>query len=432
MKPILLIFGKLARIGISQIYPNPIPIKVVSRLRYELKIIHDLKFSPYFLIVWDIVREAGVRGIKTVGRGSAANSLVCHALKITEVNPIDHNLYFERFLNSERTDYPDIDVDFASDKRDEILNYVFKKYGREYVALISSHIHFRGRSAIREVGKAIGVSKKEIDRLTKPLPHSIVISKINEIRQIVPECRNLPLEDEPYRSIIAQAQRIEGFPRHISVHCGGIVISPFVITDLIPLQRTSKGFIVTQYDMNPVEDMGLLKIDLLAQKGLAVLTDTLAAIKKKNGEYIDFNLTDPTVDKKTCKLISHGKTIGCFYIESPGMRHLLKKLDVRNFSTLTAASSIIRPGIAESGMMKTFIQRHNGKEPVAYLDPRMKTILKDTFGVMIYQEDVMKVANTVAGMSLGEADGLRKCMGEKSKSGKNQSISPTFSFRGIS
>ncbi len=404
--------GKLARIGIGQIYPNPIPIKVVRRLRYELKVIHDLNFSAYFLIVWDIVREARARGIQTVGRGSAANSLVCHALKITEVNPIHHNLYFERFLNPERTDYPDIDVDFSSDKRDEILNYVFKKYGRGYVALISAHIHFRGRSSLREVGKAIGVSTKEIDRLTGPLPQSTLISQINEVRKIVPECRDLPLEDEPYRSMISLAQRIEGFPRHISVHSGGIVISPFVITDLIPLQRTSKGFVVTQYDMYPVEDMGLLKIDLLAQKGLAVLADTLAAIKEKNEERIDFNLTDPTVDKKTCQLISHGNTVGCFYIESPAMRHLLKKLDVRSFSTLTAASSIIRPGIAESGMMKKFIQRHNGKEPVAYLDPRMKIILKDTFGVMIYQEDVMKVANTIAGMSLGEADGLRKCMGK--------------------
>lgn len=404
--------GKLARIGIAQIYHNPIPVKVVRRLRYELKIIHDLKFSPYFLIVSDIVREARARGIQTVGRGSAANSLVCHALKITEVNPIHHNLYFERFLNPERTDYPDIDVDFSSDKRDEILNYVFKKYGRGYVALISAHIHFRGRSSLREVGKAIGVPTKEIDRLTGPLPQSILISQINEVRKIVPECRDLPLEDEPYRSMISLAQRIEGFPRHISVHSGGIVISPFVLTDLIPLQRTSKGFVVTQYDMHPVEDMGLLKIDLLAQKGLAVLADTLSTIKEMNGECVDFNLTDPTVDKKTCQLISHGNTIGCFYIESPAMRHLLIKLDVRSFSTLTAASSIIRPGIAESGMMKKFIQRHNGKESAAYLDPRMKTILNDTFGVMIYQEDVMKVANTIAGMSLGEADGLRKCMGK--------------------
>ena len=404
--------GKLARIGIAQIYHNPIPVKVVRRLRYELKIIHDLKFSPYFLIVSDIVREARARGIQTVGRGSAANSLVCHALKITEVNPIHHNLYFERFLNPERTDYPDIDVDFSSDKRDEILNYVFKKYGRGYVALISAHIHFRGRSSLREVGKAIGVPTKEINRLTGPLPQSILISQINEVRKIVPECRDLPLEDEPYRSMISLAQRIEGFPRHISVHSGGIVISPFVLTDLIPLQRTSKGFVVTQYDMHPVEDMGLLKIDLLAQKGLAVLADTLSTIKEMNGECVDFNLTDPTVDKKTCQLISHGNTIGCFYIESPAMRHLLIKLDVRSFSTLTAASSIIRPGIAESGMMKKFIQRHNGKESAAYLDPRMKTILNDTFGVMIYQEDVMKVANTIAGMSLGEADGLRKCMGK--------------------
>ena len=405
--------GKLARAGISRLYSGPVPGKVVRRLRYELRIINNLNFAPYFLIVWDIVREARARNIPTVGRGSAANSLVCRALDITEVDPIRHNLYFERFLNPERTDYPDIDIDFPWNRRDEILDYVFEKYGHDHVALISSHIHFRGRSALREVGKAIGASAEEIDRFTALLPHSVEISRLNEIRQTIPECRNLPLEDEPYRSMVALARRIEGFPRHVSIHCGGIVISPFPITDRIPLQKTPKGFVVTQYDMYPVEDMGLLKIDLLAQKGLAVLADTLNTVETRNGTRIDFNRIDPTQDEKTRELIWNGNTVGCFYIESPGMRNLLQKLGVRDFDMLTAASSIIRPGVADSGMMKAFINRHNGKEPVTYLHPKMEAILKDTFGVMIYQEDVIKVAHTIAGMSLGEADSLRKCMSKK-------------------
>ena len=405
--------GKLACTGIARLYPKSIPKEVKQRLCYELKIINDLSFTSYFLIVWDIVREAKTRGIPSIGRGSAANSLVCRALNITEVDPMRHNLYFERFLNPERTDYPDIDIDFPWNRRDEILNYVFKKYGRDHVALISSHIHFRGRSALREVGKALGVSAGEIDRFTALLPHSTKISQLDEVRKTIPECHDLPLEDNPYRSMVSLAQRIEGFPRHVSIHCGGIVISPFPITDRIPLQKTQKGLIVTQYDMHSIENMGLLKIDLLAQKGLAVLVDTVAAIEARNGTRIDFNRIDPSQDEKTRELISNGNTIGCFYIESPGMRNLLQKLGVRDFDMLTAASSIIRPGVADSGMMKAFIDRHNGKEPITYLHPKMETILKDTFGVMIYQEDVIKVAHTIARMTLGEADNLRKCMSKK-------------------
>jgi DNA-directed DNA polymerase III PolC len=404
---------RLAHAGIVRLYPEPISQAVKQRLRYELKIINDLNFTTYFLIVWDIVREAQGRGIPSIGRGSAANSLVCRALNITEVDPIRHNLYFERFLNPERTDYPDIDIDFPWNRRDEIFDYVFKKYGHDQVALISSHIHFRSRSALREVGKALGVSEREINRFTALLPHSIKLSQLDEARQIIPECHNLPLEDDPYRTMVSLARRIEGFPRHVSIHCGGIIISPFPITDRIPLQKTQKGLVVTQYDMYPIEDMGFLKIDLLAQRGLAVLTDTVAAIETRKGTRIDFNRIDPTQDEKTRKLIWNGNTIGCFYIESPGMRNLLKKLGVCDFDMLTAASSIIRPGVADSGMMKTFIDRHNGKEPVTYLHPKMETTLKDTFGVMIYQEDVIKVAHIIARMSLNEADSLRKCMSKK-------------------
>jgi len=404
--------SRLARAGAKRFYSTP-STTVTRRLNYELKIINDLDFASYFLIVWDIVREAKARGIPTVGRGSAANSLVCRVLGITEVDPIEYNLYFERFLNPERKDFPDIDIDFPWNRRDEILDYVFEKYGRENVALISAHIHLRGRSALREVGKALGIAVHEIDHFVKRLPHHGDLSNLEELRETVPECRDLPLEDEPYKTMIALGKRIDGFPRHVSIHCGGIVICPFPITDRIPLQKTPKGFVVTQYDMYPVEDMGLLKIDLLAQKGVAVLADAIDDVENHYGIRIDFDRIDPTLDQKTVQRVREGKTIGCFYIESPGMRNLLKKLNVESFEMLTAASSIIRPGVSESGMMKAFIERHNGKEKVTYLHPKLEEILKDTFGVMIYQEDVIKVAHAIAGMSLGEADSLRKCMSKK-------------------
>jgi DNA-directed DNA polymerase III PolC len=475
---------KLAWEGVQNLYHGDHLKVAIRQLRYELKVINDLNFSSYFLIVWDIVREAKERGIPTVGRGSAANSLVCRALGITEVDPIALNLYFERFLNPERSDYPDIDIDFPWNRRDEMLDYVFKKYGPENVALISAHVHFRGRSALREVGKALGVPIPEIDALTSRLPHFSDLSGLEEIRENVPECRDLLLEDEPYRSMISLANRIDGFPRHLSIHCGGIVVSPFPITDRIPLQRTAKGLVVTQYDMYPVEDMGLLKIDLLAQKGLAVLADTLCDVESHYGKKINFNgvaadgydifpqlscpegvnaavtltrppkkslfppdmtrsrqVVDPVRDPETQKLIREGKTIGCFYIESPGMRNLLRKLQVDSFEMLTAASSIIRPGVSESGMMKAFIAanrrcagqalRPASNDPLPnsnslsaeekYHAHRtrpggkwwMEEILKDTYGIMIYQEDVIKVAHTIGGMSLGEADSLRKCMSKK-------------------
>ncbi|UCD11979.1 MAG: DNA polymerase III subunit alpha [Nitrospinaceae bacterium] len=402
----------LTRRGVRALYPGRLA-EATRRLDHELKVINGLSFAPYFLIVWDVVREARSRGIPTVGRGSAANSLVCRALGITEVDPLGHNLYFERFLNPERTDYPDIDIDFPWNRRDEMLDYVFDKYGRENVALISAHVHFRGRSALREVGRALGIPGAEIDALTRALPYGVDVARLGAARETIPECRHLPLEDEPYRGMIALAQQIEGLPRHLSIHCGGIVISPFPIIQRMPLQKTPKGFVVTQFDMYPVEDMGLLKIDLLAQKGLAVLTDTVRAVAARHNVRIDFARLDPARDPATRALIRRGDTIGCFYIESPGMRNLLKKLRVESFEMLTAASSIIRPGVADSGMMKAFIDRHNSREAVRTPHPRMARLLRDTFGVMIYQEDVIKVVHDIAGMSLGEADRLRKCMSKK-------------------
>jgi len=398
--------------GIRRLY-RPITKQAIERLHYELNIIEKLEYSTYFLIVWDIAREAGKREIPIVGRGSAANSIVCYALGITFVDPMRHNLYFERFLNLERKDCPDIDLDFPWNRRDEILEYVYKKYGREKVAMISTHIHFHGRSIVREVGKALGIPLSEIHAFASRMPHFSQLAKINEVKKELPEYRDLPIEDEPYKTIIEIGQKIEGFPRHLSIHCGGIVVSPCPITNLIPLQRSRKGLVVTQYDMYPVEDMGFVKIDLLGQRALAVIVDTVKAVKEHYSVAIDFAKLDTMGDPQTRKIMREGETIGCFYIESPGMRNLLKKLCVDDFETLVAASSIIRPGVSDSGMMKTYINRRLGKEKTTYLHPAMKKALKDTYGVMIYQEDVIKVANIIAGMGLGEADSLRKCMSKK-------------------
>lgn len=401
---------QLAWDGVRKLY-DPITARVRQRLQYELGIIEKMRFASYFLLVWDIVREAHRRGIPTVGRGSAANSLVCRVLAITEVDPIENNLYFERFLHEQREDFPDIDIDFPWNRRDEMIQYVFDKYGAEHVALISTHIHMGSRSALREAGKALGIPGFEISRMTDHLSHSADLSNLEAVRDTIPECRDLPLEDQP--DMIACAQKIAGLPRHISIHCGGLVVSATPITDLIPLQKTPKGFEVTQYDMYPVEDLGLLKIDLLAQRGLAVEVDTVQAVQKRHGTLLDFSSIDPVTDSATRALVRNGNTMGCFYIESPGMRNLLQKLRVNSFEKLTAASSIIRPGVASSGMMQAYINRHNGRESVTYLHPKLKEVLSETYGIMIYQEDVIKVAHAIAGMSLGEAEGLRKCMSKK-------------------
>ncbi len=408
---------KLCFKGIAKRY-NPLTPKVLERLKYEISVIESLGFTEYFIIVNDIANHARKAGIPLIGRGSAANSIVSYLLGITNVDPLEHNLYFERFLNPERKSPPDIDLDFCWRQRDGVLDYVYKKYGDEHVAMISTHVTFAWRSSIREVAKVMGIPEGEIGKFTKKIPHWGVHS-IEETVKKIPECRNLPIHREPFKTVIAIAKRIEGYPRHLSVHAGGIVIGKEPLTKYLPLERASKGIVVTQFDMFSVEDVGLVKIDLLCQRSLSVREDTLKEVEKNYGKKPD--LEDyPALygDKKTVDLIRNGRTIGCFYIESPAMRGLLKKLDVNSFEMLTAASSIIRPGVAESGMMHQFIKRHKGEEPVVYLHPKLEEILGSTYGVMVYQEDVIRVAHELAGMSLAEGDLLRRGMSGKERSPK--------------
>jgi len=401
---------KLAYRGAQEKYGTLASV-VRTRVDYELDTIIEMGYADYFLIVWDIVEEAKRRGVPIVGRGSAADSIVAYVLDITRVDPVEHDLYFERFLNRQRRDPPDIDLDFCWRRRDEMIRYVFDKYGDDRVAMISTHNTFGARSAIREVARAMGLSPGDVAEIASRLPHGSV-ENIEQAAATLPEYRNLAINQEPLKSIIEIARAIDGFPRHLSIHAGGLVIAPGVLTDYVPLQRSPKGVIITQYDMHPIEDLGLVKMDLLGQRSLTVIADTAEAVRRGRGVDIDVE-SIPSDDEPTRRLLRTGATMGCFQVESPGMRQLLQKLRADNFQIIVAASSLIRPGPADSGMMASFIRRHRREEPVSYVHPKLEPLLKETYGVMLYQEDILKVASAIAGMSLGEADNLRRSMSKK-------------------
>ena len=384
----------------------------LQRLDYELGVIEALGYTSYFLAVCDIVRAAGRRGIPWVGRGSAANSLVSYLLGLTPVDPIALNMYFERFLNPERKSPPDIDIDFSSKRRDDILKYVYERWGADRVAMISTHVTFRARGAFREVGKVFGLGDREITQIARHLPHTSA-RNLQSVKRDFPELAGIDLSAEPYCWMLPLASRLNGCPRHLGIHCGGIVIAPGKLTDFTALARTAKGLAVTQYEMFSVEDVGLIKIDLLGNCGLDALEDTLVSLAKRGVRPPVGDLETVVTDPATVEMISEGRTMGCFYIESPGMRGLLKRLRTRTFLEVTAASSVIRPGVAESGMMQEYIRRVRGEAPKQPTHPLMQRLLPETHGVMIYQEDVIKVAHELAGMSLAEADLLRRAMSGK-------------------
>lgn len=385
--------------------------EVQSRINYELSVISKTGFAAYFLVVWDIARFAFKNGIPSVGRGSAANSIVSYCLGLTHVCPIRYNLFFERFLNLERKDCPDVDLDFCWKRRDRVLEYVYERYGRDHVAMICTFNTMAMRSSIREVAKVHGLLNDEISAFTKRLPY-YNFGTVDKAVEELPECRDLPVHDEPWKTILRLAGEIADYPRHLGVHPGGIVVSPCPITCLVPLQYTAKGIVITQYSMNPVEDIGLVKIDLLGQRSLSVIADVVELLEKRDKIHLQMTRLEEG-DGKTIEMWKSAKTIGCFQVESPSMRGLLKKLKVDNIGILTAASSIVRPGPSDGGMTKKFIDRYNKKEEVVYLHPKLEKILGGTLGVMVYQEDVIKVVHELAGIGFGEAEMLRKSMSKK-------------------
>jgi len=401
---------KLTYAGARKRY-REIPPEANRQIEHELDIINRMGYAPYFLVVWDIARFARKNGIPSVGRGSAANSIVSYCLGLTHVCPLKYGLFFERFLHLERKDCPDVDLDFCWRRRDRVLDYVYRKYGAASTAMICTFNTFGLRSSIRETARVMGLIGDEISKFTKRLPHW-GFKNIENVVENIPECRQLPIHGEPWRTIISIASRIEGYPRFLGVHPGGVVVAPEPITNFMPLQYSAKGPVITQFDMHPVEDMGLVKIDLLGQRSLSVIADVVEKVRRRDGIELDLENLEPD-DPAAIRLWKTGRTIGCFQIESPGMRGLLKKLHVDNLEILTAASSLIRPGPSGAGMMKKFINRYNGDEKVEYIHPALEPLLERTFGVMVYQEDVIKVAHQVAGLSFGQAEGLRKSMSKK-------------------
>lgn len=378
---------------------------VLKRLEHELRIIKDKGFATYFLIVRDIVGQSN----RTCGRGSAAASLVAYCLGITHVEPVTHNLFFERFLNEGRSDPPDIDIDFPWDERDAVFDYVFRKYGAAQAAMISNHVGFRPRAAVREIAKVYGLPEKEIGAVTKRMGYYWSLRRLDEKMKGNPMYKDMDLK-EPWPEIFRLATKMRGFPRHMSVHCGGIVIVPDRIDRYVPVQPAPKGVPIIQWEKDQAEDAGLIKIDLLGNRSLAVIRDALAAIKKNYGIEIDYDTWDPTTDEKTQDLFRRGDTIGVFYTESPAIRQLQQKGRVGDFDHLVIHSSIIRP--AANKYIREYVRRLRGGSYQA-LNPILDEVLKETYGIMVYQEDVSRIAMAMAGFNAADADLLRKILSKK-------------------
>jgi DNA polymerase-3 subunit alpha len=383
-----------------------------ERLDREIRMIQQMKFSGYFLIVWDFIRFAKSASIPVgPGRGSAAGSLVSYAMEITDIDPLEYGLLFERFLNPERISMPDIDIDFCMNRRGEVIQYVTEKYGREQVAQIITFNTLGARAAIKDVGRVLDMSFADVDRITKLVPNVLNISLENAIKT-EPGFDELARKDQRVDDILHVARRLEGLARNCSVHAAGVVISPEPLKNLVPLYKTNKDEIVTQYDMNGLEKLSLLKMDFLGLTTLTLIDDAVKLIEKRHG--VKLVLEDlPLEDLKAYEVFSKGFTSGVFQFESPGMRDILRRYQPTRIEDLTALNALYRPGPIQGGMLDDFIERKHGRKAIAYDLPELRPILEETYGVILYQEQVMQIASRLAGYSLGEADILRRAMGKK-------------------
>ncbi len=380
------------------------------RLEFEIRMIQQMKFSGYFLIVWDFIRYAKSQGIPVgPGRGSAAGSLVGYAMQITDIDPLQYGLLFERFLNPERVSMPDIDVDFCMNRRGEVIQYVTRKYGREQVAQIITFNTLGARAAIKDVGRVLDMSFADVDKVTKLVPNELNI-KLKKAIETEPGFDALAKQDPRVKEVLDVATRLEGFARNSSVHAAGVVISPVPLRNIVPLHRTNKDEVVTQYDMSGLDKLGLLKMDFLGLTTLTLIDDALKLIEKRHGVKI-VPEEIPLDDQPAYEIFCKGYTSGIFQFESPGMRDILRRYQPSRIEDLTALNALYRPGPMD--MIDDFIERKHGRQPVTYDLPEMKEVLEETYGVMIYQEQVMQISNRVAGYSLGDADILRRAMGKK-------------------
>jgi DNA polymerase-3 subunit alpha len=385
-----------------------------SRLSSEIQMIQKMNYEGYFLIVWDFIHYARAQEVPVgPGRGSAAGSLVSYALQITDVDPLRYNLLFERFLNPERVSMPDIDIDFCMRRRGELIEYVTQKYGRENVAQIITFGTMAAKAAVKDVGRAMDIPYGEVDRLAKLIPNTLGITLDTALEE-APQLKAAIHGDERLKDLMAVALRLEGLARHASTHAAGVVISPRPLTDIVPVYKTNRDEITTQYDMNALERVGLLKMDFLGLTTLTVLHDSVNMVEQNRGVKIDIeNLA--LDDAETYKLFARGDTTAIFQFESHGMRDILRRYQPTRIEDLTALNALYRPGPIQGGMIDDFINRKHGKTWVSYELPQLQDILEETYGVILYQEQVMQIANRLANFSLGEADILRRAMGKKNK-----------------
>jgi len=383
-----------------------------ERLDREIRMIQQMSFSSYFLIVWDFIRFARTHGIPVgPGRGSAAGSLVSFALEITDIDPLQYGLLFERFLNPERVSMPDIDIDFCMNRRGEVIQYVTEKYGRDFVAQIITFNTMAARQGIKDVGRALDLTFADVDRLTKMVPMQLNI-KLKEAIEKEPGLDEAARKDPRVGELLGVAQKLEGMARNASLHAAGVVISSVPLRELVPLYRTNRDEIVTQFDMVGLDKLGLLKMDFLGLTTLTIIHDALNLIRRHKG--VEISLEDLALDDpKTYEIFARGFTSGVFQFESGGMRDILRRYRPDRLEDLCALNALYRPGPIQGGMIPDFIDRKHGRKPITYELPELKEILEETYGVILYQEQVQQIANKLAGYSLGEADLLRRAMGKK-------------------
>ncbi|HEY2828528.1 MAG TPA: DNA polymerase III subunit alpha, partial [Thermoanaerobaculia bacterium] len=388
------------------------PQEYFDRLDREIEIIKRMGFPGYFLVVWDFIKYAKDNGIPVgPGRGSAAGSLVAYSMGITDVDPLEYDLLFERFLNPERISMPDIDVDFCMNRRGRVIEYVREKYGQENVAQIITFGTMAAKSVVRDVGRVLGQPYAFVDKIAKTIPGGPGVT-LEDAQKDSPALVEAMKNDAEVAKIIEIGTRLEGLSRHAGMHAAGVVITPEPVTNYVPLYRTTRDEIVTQFDMNVVEKMGLLKMDFLGLRTLTVIDDAVKSIEQESGEHVDVDAI-PLDEPEVYRLFQEGRTKGVFQFESGGMVDLLRKSRPTKFEDLAALNALYRPGALDAGMVDEYVRRKNGTSKAKYLVPAMKDILEETYGVIVYQEQVMQIAQNVAGYSLGQADLLRKAMGKK-------------------
>lgn len=404
-------FEELTRKSIVERYPV-MTDEIVQRMEFELNVIKQMGYSGYFLIVWDFIRFAREHGIYVgPGRGSAAGSIVAYALRITDIDPIKYDLLFERFLNPERVSMPDIDIDFCYERRTEVIDYVIEKYGQDHVCQIITFGTMAARGAIRDVGRVMNIPIATVNKVSKSIPRDLGIT-LEKALKSSPELQAYCEEDEQIAELVATAQKLEGLPRQAGTHAAGVVISKEPVDYYLPLQKSQECGIITQLAKENVEELGLLKMDFLGLRTLTVINKAVDMIHENHGVTIDFAKMEMD-DSATFDMLCEGDGIGVFQLESTGLRAIMKELQPRSLEDIIALVALYRPGPLNSGMADDFIARKHGRKEIEYLHPCLEPILKPTYGVILYQEQVMRIASVMAGFSLGQADMLRRAIGKK-------------------